>query len=275
VRVDGVVEQRSSRLVGSGDRIEARLRVETLKEPVAANIGVNVIYSDDHVVVVDKPTGIAVHPGAGRRDGTLVNGLLSRFPQMANVGPADRPGVVHRLDLNTSGLLVFALTAGALETLGSAMRARKIKRTYTAVVRGDIQPPQGTIDAPIGRDPSNRTRQAIVESGRSARTHYRRVESIPGYSLLEIELETGRMHQIRVHLAAVGFPVIGDPTYRSASQALQAQVLPGLDRQFLHASRLQFGHPVSGEQLEFESPLPADLGSALDRLRTERQPSTL
>ena len=141
------------------------------------------------------------------------------------------------------------------------MRDHEVRRTYTALVSGRITPPQGTVDAPIGRDPANRTRQAIVESGRTARTHYKLVETVKHGSLLEVELETGRMHQIRVHMAAIGFPVLGDPTYG------RSQPIPGLTRQFLHASRLRFKHPVTGEAINVESPLPADLQQVLDELR--------
>ncbi len=263
VRVNDEVETRPSTALKLDDRVES-----FLPEPedpdarlVAADVPVDVIYRDDHILVVDKPHGIAVHPGPGHRDDTLVNGLLKIFPETAAVGAPDRPGVVHRLDLDTSGLLIFALTPEAYVQLGKAMRERAIKRTYTALAHGRVQPAEGTVDAPIGRDPSNRTRQAVVESGRAAKTHYRTVEQLPNATLLEVELETGRMHQIRVHLTAIGFPVLGDMTYGNSPK------VNGLNRQFLHASRLSFAHPVTGEQMTHESPLPADLASVLERLR--------
>lgn len=263
VHVNGEIESRSSTMLKPGDEVESFLPEPDASDekPVAADVPVNVIYRDEHILVVDKPRGIAVHPGPRHVDDTLVNGLLKLFPDIATVGPQDRPGVVHRLDLDTSGLLIFALTPEAYTALGIAMRERAIKRTYTALVRGLVVPGEGTVDAPIGRDPSNRTRQAIVESGRSARTHYRTIEQLPNATLLEVELETGRMHQIRVHLTAIGFPVLGDMTYGKAPK------IPGLERQFLHASRLQFTHPVTGEQMTHESPLPPDLSSVLERIR--------
>ena len=178
--------------------------------------------------------------------------------------------MVHRLDLDTTGLLIFALTPEAYAELGKAMRARQIKRTYTALVHGNIQPPLGTVDAPIGRDPANRTRQAVVESGRAARTHYRLVESVRGGSLLEVELETGRMHQIRVHMAAIGFPVMGDPTYKTGATSGASYAVRGLNRQFLHACRLRFTHPMTGREIVVESPLPPDLQLVLDELRREQ-----
>jgi 23S rRNA pseudouridine1911/1915/1917 synthase len=219
-----------------------------------------VVFEDEHLVVIDKPAGIAVHPGSGHIDDTLVNHLVARYPAMASVGEPDRPGVVHRLDRDTSGLLVFALTAAAYEALVAALKIRSVSRTYTALVHGQPSPDAGVIDAPVGRDPTNRTRQAVVVGGKDARTRYRALRSVGPWSLLEVNLETGRMHQVRVHLAAAGYPVAGDPTYGRAPRIV------GLDRQFLHAARLKFAHPVSGGLLEFESPLPDDLRGVLEQL---------
>ncbi len=265
VRINGEIETRPSSTLRPGDKVESFLPdpAEPGERPTAADVPVSVIYRDDHLLVVDKPRGIAVHPGPGHRDDTLVNGLLKLFPEIADVGVADRPGVVHRLDLDTSGLLLFALTPDAYTKLGIAMRERAIKRTYTGLVNGHVQPVEGTVDAPIGRDPSNRTRQAIVDSGRPARTHYHTVERLSNSTLLEVELETGRMHQIRVHLTAIGFPVLGDMTYGKSPK------IPGLDRQFLHASRLRFTHPATGEPMTQESPLPLELAAVLERMRAE------
>lgn len=263
VRVNGNVVTRPALSLKPGDEVEAMLPDAGTGGVSAAEVPVNVIYKDEHIVVVDKPSGVTVHPGPGHADDTLVNGLLMHYPQMAKVGPPDRPGVVHRLDLDTSGLLIFALTNEALDVLGQAMRKREIKRTYTALVHGHIMPPEGTVDAPIGRDPGNRTRQAIVESGKPARTHYRLVEHVGKASLLEVQLDTGRMHQIRVHLTAIGFPVVGDPVYG------RTEKVDGLDRQFLHAARLEFKHPVTGEPMRLESPLPQSLQAVLDRMRAQ------
>lgn len=266
VRVNGEPETRPSFGLKPGDSVESFLPdpEASASVPVAADIPVDIIYGDDHLLIVDKPSGIAVHPGPGHTNDTLVNGLLNLFPDIAGVGPPDRPGVVHRLDLDTSGLLIFALTPESYAELGKLMRQHTIKRTYTALVNGHVKPREGTVDAPIGRDPSNRTRQAIVESGREARTYYRTIEQIPAATLLEVELETGRMHQIRVHLTAIGYPVLGDMTYGKSPK------IAGLNRQFLHASRLRFTHPVTGEAMSHESPLPPDLADVLDRLRNNQ-----
>jgi 23S rRNA pseudouridine1911/1915/1917 synthase len=264
VTVNGAVARRPSHPLEPGDEVVAEAHGPA-DAPGAANpdIPLSIVYEDEHIVVVDKPAGLSVHPGSGHIDDTLVNGLLARFPQMALAGPADRPGVAHRLDRDTSGLLIFALTEEALERLGQMMRKREVSRTYIALVHGHIKPPEGTVDAPIGRDPANRTRQAIVDSGKPARTRYRLVETIGGASLLEVRLETGRMHQIRVHLAAIGYPVLGDPAYGRAPK------VEGLSRQFLHAARLEFSHPVTGHEMKLESPLPEDLRVVLERLRNQ------
>ena len=269
VKINGSIENRPAATLKPDDEVEAFLPEMEVEGVFPADVPVSVIYEDEHLLLVDKPSGVAVHPGPGHKNDTLVNGLLARYPQMAEVGPPDRPGVVHRLDLDTSGLLIFALTPEAYTELGKAMRARQIRRTYTGLVHGHIQPLQGTVDAPIGRDPSNRTRQAIVDSGRAARTHYRHVEALKRGSLLEVELETGRMHQIRVHLAAIGFPVMGDRTYNKGANHGISPAVSGLSRQFLHASRLRFAHPITGQDMSVESPLPADLQTVLNELRQE------
>ncbi len=262
VHINGDGVARPALILKQGDEVEAFLPEPCAesKLPAAADVPVSVIYEDAHLLVVDKPSGIAVHPGPGHVDDTLVNGLLKRFPELSDVGNSDRPGVVHRLDLDTSGLLLFARTPESYVALGEAMRKREIKRTYTALVHGHVAPLEGTIDAPIGRDPNNRTRQAVVDTGRKARTHYRTVKQFQGATLLDVELETGRMHQIRVHLTAIGFPVLGDPTYGRSPK------VPGLSRQFLHASKLRFAHPVTGDWTELESPLPPDLIATLAAL---------
>lgn len=265
VNVNGNMATKPAAQLKSDDFVEAFLpdpEVDS-ERPVAKDIPVSVIFEDEHLLVVDKPSGISVHPGPGHVNDTLVNGLLSRFPQMVDVGQPDRPGVVHRLDLDTSGLLIFALTPDAYTVLGQALRKREIKRTYTALVHGTVKPADGTVDAPIGRDPSNRTRQAIVDTGKKARTHYSTIENLNGATLLDVELDTGRMHQIRVHLTAIGFPVLGDMTYGKSPD------VPGLSRQFLHASRLRFAHPITGIEMSHESPLPEDLASVLEFFRAK------
>jgi 23S rRNA pseudouridine1911/1915/1917 synthase len=259
VTVNGSVVSRPSYILAPGDVVEALLS-ESASAFAAADIPVEVVYEDAHIAVVDKPAGIAVHPGTGHISDTLVNGLLARYPQIAAIGSPERPGVVHRLDKDTSGLIVFALTRPAYDALGKALRDRTVKRTYTALVHGHITPEEGAIEAPVGRDPADRTRQAVAERGKPARTQYRLVRHAGDASLLQVQLETGRMHQIRVHMAAIGFPVVGDQTYGKRSAT------PGLSRQFLHASRLEFDHPVTGEPMKFESALPDDLQQLLDSL---------
>jgi len=231
---------------------------EPLLEP--EEVEFRVIYEDEHLAVVDKPSGIIVHPGAGRRTGTLAAGLLHRWPRVRGVGDEGRWGLVHRLDRDTSGLLVVALDADTHAVLRAAMGRREVTRVYLALVHGSDVPPTGTIDAPLGRDPRQPTRFRVDRSGRHARTHYRRlaVWERSGVTLLEVRLETGRTHQIRVHVASIGHPVAGDPFYGKRGD--------GIPRLWLHAARLGFAHPASGEDVEFSSPLPEDLAAVLEGL---------
>jgi 23S rRNA pseudouridine1911/1915/1917 synthase len=256
--------------VAKSRRLESGEVIELLDEPRAPGpptadptILIDVRHEDDDVLVVSKPAGLVVHPGAGRPDGTLVNGLLARYPEIAAVGDPERPGIVHRLDRDTSGLLVVARTPRAYDGLVRMMAGREVERRYVALVWGHPDSPRGVIDAPIGRSVRRRNRMAVREGGRNARTAYAVVEVFeePRVALLECTLETGRTHQIRVHLQAIGHPVVGDPTYGGARQGV------ALDRPFLHAARLAFAHPVTGERIEVVEPLPADLDAALDRLR--------
>lgn len=223
-----------------------------------------VVHQDEHLIIVDKPAGLVVHPGAGNPEGTLVNGLLARFPEIAAVGEAHRPGIVHRLDVGTSGLLAVARTQRAYHELVDALSSRDVGRVYLALVWGHPANANGVIDAPIGRDHRDPQRMAVVVDGKPARTRY---TVLHGYrspalaSLIECRLESGRTHQIRVHLSAIGHPVVGDATYGG--------LRPGIDspRPFLHAAKLELAHPVSRETLVFESPLPADLADVLSTLR--------
>lgn len=242
-----------------------------------------VVHEDRHLVVVDKPAGVVVHPGAGITTGTLVSGLLARFPDLARLEDR-RFGLVHRLDRDTSGLLLVARDAEVLDALQGMLRRREVSRTYLALVAGDPPAATGTIDAPIGRHPTQPTRMAVDPRGRAARTRYRRLAAWPGAALLEVSLESGRTHQIRVHLAAVDLPVIGDRAYgrrRATVTAGDEPPAPGRrhladpGRQWLHATRLQLDHPVTGKVLTVGSAIPADLADALDRLgepRTGRVP---
>ncbi|MDQ7840137.1 MAG: RluA family pseudouridine synthase [bacterium] len=249
------------------DRVRTGDRVEVVIPPVVPTalkpepIPLAVAYEDEHLLVVDKPAGMTVHPGAGRQTGTLVHAVLAHCPDMAGIGGEHRPGIVHRLDKDTSGLLVVAKNDSALRRLQAELQARRIRREYLALVHGSVARSEGTVDAPIGRDPRHRTRMAVVASGRQAVTHYRVTERFPRATLLEVRLETGRTHQIRVHCAHIGHPVVGDPVYARRPNPW------GMRRQALHARRLVFAHPVSGHEMTFEAPLPTDLEAALGLLR--------
>ena len=265
VIVDGAVETRPSHPVLPGAEIQVDIpEPEDETELVASHQAFAVVFEDEQLLVVDKPVGLSVHPGPGHVSDTLANGLLVDYPEIREVGHSERPGIVHRIDRNTSGLLVVARTAGAYELLTEMIRERGVRRVYTALVRGGPETEQGVIDAPLGRDPGNRQRQAIVEDGREARTRFRVLERLSRTTLLELELDTGRTHQIRVHLSSIGNPVVGDMVYGRSAKGLG-----GLARQFLHASLLSFTHPITGEALELASPLPDDLQLCLGAARRE------
>jgi len=263
VLVDGKASTKPSKRVVEGNVVEVDVPERTPPEPLAGDptIPVDVVHADDAVIVVDKQPHLVVHPGAGNRQGTLVNALLARFPDLAELAHADgidpdRPGIVHRLDAGTSGLLVVARTADAHASLVAQLSARTVGRRYRVVTLGHVEPASGVVDAPIGRSPSDPTRMAVVNGGREARTRYDVVatftDPIPTCELV-CSLETGRTHQIRVHFAAIGHPVAGDERYGGDRPAL------ALGRPFLHAEELAFDHPVTGERVRFTSALPADL----------------
>lgn len=260
VTVDGR-PARASQRVRAGQVIICPRPNEGLRlrpEPIAFGV----LHEDDAVVVVDKPAGLVVHPGTGRRHGTLAAGLIYRYPELTGVGSTDRSGLVHRLDKDTSGALLVARTTESFEFLTDELRRRGIERTYTALVEGRMGAPTGTIDAPIGRDPTRPTRRTISHTGKQARSHYEVIAEydVSNASLLRVRLETGRTHQIRVHLAAIGHPVVGDITYGATRKDLAAP------RTFLHAALLVFTHPESMERMEVEAPLPDDLTTILGRL---------
>jgi 23S rRNA pseudouridine1911/1915/1917 synthase len=261
VLVGGRTVAKSHRLA-EGDRIELLDAPASDEPPRPEPLPVNVVFEDDDVIVVDKPAGLVVHPGAGHASGTLVNGLLARAPALASVGDPARPGIVHRLDRDTSGLLVVARSPRAYESLVAQLSAREVAREYVALVWGAPDAPRGVIDAPIARSQARRTRMAVRDEGRPARTRYevRAVFDDPRCSLLDCALETGRTHQIRVHLAAIDHPVVGDATYGGARQSLP------LSRPFLHAAALAFDHPATGERMRYTSPLPDELQHVLDAL---------
>ena len=268
VRVAGRAVRSHSRRMHTGERLEVDLpdAPEVVAGLVADHdVVIPLVHVDDDLIVVDKPAGLVVHPGAGRRDGTLIQGLLSRFPDLVAAGSsdddADRPGIVHRLDRGTSGLLVVARTAEARRDLSSQLAARTVERRYAAVASGSLESDEGLVDAPIGRHPSDPSRRAVRTGGREARTRYRVVARAPtgGATLLECKLETGRTHQIRVHLEAIGHPVYGDVRY--GAPPLPAGDTSG-QRPWLHARTLAFDHPRTGERLAYTSPVPEDLRAA-------------
>ena len=229
---------------------------------IPQDIPVASVYEDDHLIVVDKPAGLPVHPGPGHPDGTLVNALLARCPDIRGIGGELRPGIVHRLDLDTSGLMVVAKTQAAHQSLTEQLRNREFHKEYLAVAVGMVTPESGTIDAPIARDPRHRQRMAVDAGGRAARTHYETLEELEGHTLLSLMLETGRTHQIRVHLAYLGYPLLGDMVYGKAHSLI--------GRQFLHAARLGFRHPMTGAWSEHQAALPDDLARVLVTLRCPR-----
>jgi 23S rRNA pseudouridine1911/1915/1917 synthase len=266
VRVDGEARPKSHRLE-AGSVVEVELPHEAGVSAIAAEpVSVPLVYDDEHLVVLDKPAGVAVHPGAGERTGTLVGQLLT----LGAVGGPDpaRPGIVHRLDRDTSGLLVVARSADAHTALQEAIRRREVERRYLALVRGHPRSRTGRIDAPVGRDRREPTRRSLdTDEPREAVTHFELRELLAEHALLEVRLETGRTHQIRVHLPAIDLPVSGDPQYGVRGDL-------GLERQFLHAYRLRFAHPVSGETVDVTAPLPPDLDAALDAARRLHSPAS-
>ncbi len=263
VMIDGSEVTVASRRVIVGEVVVVDVPAPADPRPAAdPEVIFEVVYEDDAVVVVNKPAGLVVHPGAGHREATLVNGLVARYPEVADVGEPHRPGVVHRLDRGTSGLLVISRTREAYDSLVGQMSARVPERAYQALVWGHPDRDAGTIEAPIGRSTRQPTRMAISENGRRAVTHYgvlQRYDEPQQVALLACRLETGRTHQIRVHLRAIGHPVVGDRDYGGGR--------PGLDpgRPFLHAGMLGFDHPETGERIEFTAPLPTDLADTLAR----------
>lgn len=272
VEIGGVPVRERARRLAEHDLVSIGVRATGLPAkgaPLEPSdlVPFTVVFEDDEIVVVDKPPGVVVHPGAGNRAGTLAAGLLARYPEIGQIrsaeGDADRPGIVHRLDKETSGLLVVARTAPALASLQAQLAARTMGRRYLAIVLGRLESSRGVIDAPIGRSTTDPTKMAVTTAGRHARTAYEVLgvfdEPLPA-SELELALETGRTHQIRVHVAAIGHPVLGDSRYGGVRGALP------VGRCMLHAWRLRLVHPRSGEELEFEAPVPADFNAALGQL---------
>ena len=258
VVVNGVAVKPAHR-VRSGDRVLVSVPPPRPSVAVPQDIPLAVVYQDTDLVVIDKPAGLAVHPGPGHPDQTLVNGLLALCPDIQGIGGEIRPGIVHRLDKDTSGLMIAAKNEAAHHDLSRQIKDRAVRKGYLALVEGLPSTDVGVIDVPVGRDPRRRTRMAVTAGGRESRTGYRLLEQAGRYSLLELQLHTGRTHQARVHLAWLGHPLLGDAVYGRRS--------PLLPRHFLHAHRLAFAHPATGEPLEFNSALPDDLVAALEAAR--------
>ena len=250
---------KASQKLDDGDRIDIKIPPPEPSHLAAEDIPLNIVYEDKDLLVIDKPPGLTVHPAPGNPNHTLVNAVLAHFPGLPRSGDdLLRPGIVHRLDKNTSGLIIVAKNRQALKNLSDQFKSRCVTKIYLVLVRGHLSPQKGFIEAPIGRDPRHRQRMAVVEKGKEARTEYRVVRYINDCSLLEVRLETGRTHQIRVHLAAIGYPIMGDATYGVKSAHLS--------RQFVHAHRLGFKLPSSEKYVEFESLLPPDLQQALEAI---------
>ncbi|MBT9161269.1 MAG: RluA family pseudouridine synthase [Dehalococcoidia bacterium] len=249
---------KASQKVTSGERIVVAVPPPTPISVAPEDIPLDIVYEDDYVMVIDKPAGLTVHPAPGHRSGTLVNAILAHCPDLMTIKGSVRPGIVHRLDKDTSGLMMVAKNDAAQMSLSGQIKRRAIKKGYLALVSGHLSPAQGTIEAPIGRHPRDRKRMAVISTGREARTFYKVKEYLQSYSLLEVHTETGRTHQIRVHLSSIGHPVVGDAVYGKRSDLL--------GRQFLHAHRLGFRLPSSGDFVEFESALPLDLQEALKQI---------
>ncbi|MCI6557847.1 RluA family pseudouridine synthase [Schaalia hyovaginalis] len=261
VLVNGRAALKSTRL-GASDLIE--VTIPALKETPPPVVGMDILYDDEDIVVVDKPVGVAAHTGPGWSGPTVLGNLEAAGYRITGYGPPERQGIVHRLDVGTSGAMMVAKSELAYSVMKRAFKERTVTKIYHAVVSGHMDPPIGTIDAPIGRHPSREWRMAVIDGGKRAVTHYDTLELMAGASLLEVHLETGRTHQIRVHTAAMGHPCVGDVFY-GADPTAAARL--GLERQWLHAVELGFAHPRTGAPTSVRSPYPADLERALDILR--------
>ena len=259
---------KANTIIGAGTVLELRIPPPAPAEPRGEpELPLTVVYEDDDLLIVDKPAGQVVHPSPGHAGGTLVNALLGRGAELAPAGIAgvQRPGNVHRLDRDTSGLLMVARTDAAQLSLQAQLKARRVKKTYLALVQGSVAAATGRIEAPIGRDPGRRTRMAVTPNGRPSITGYRVRERFTGWTLLELDLVTGRTHQIRVHLEAIGHPVAGDPMYGTGTSRRGPA---GLERLFLHSWRLELTSPSTGRLIRAEAAMPAELEDVLTALRS-------
>ena len=267
VTVNAIVATRASLTVEEGETVEVQLPVVPDLDLLASDVPLHVVFEDEETLVIDKEPGLVIHPVPGLSGVTLINAVRARYPEVREIDDGDRPGVVHRLDRDTSGVMVFAKSAVALELLKKQWRERETLKLYLALVEGRVEPPEGIIEAPLGPDPDDPRRRAVVEGGQAARSQYRvREQYEDEAALLEVQIFTGRTHQIRVHLAAIGHPVVGDRVYGATSRLIQ--------RQALHACRLGFTLASTGEWREFEAPMPEDMRRAAQTLRARHGIST-
>jgi 23S rRNA pseudouridine1911/1915/1917 synthase len=272
VKVDGqILNKPREKLVGE-ELIEINAEIEVQVQHKAQDIDLNIVYEDEHILVINKPMNLVVHPGAGNGDGTVLNALLNHAPEIANV---PRAGIVHRLDKDTTGLMVVAKTIPAQTHLVEQLQAREISREYEAVIIGTMVA-GGTVDAPIGRHPTKRTNMAVRESGKPAMTHYRVMEKFRAHTYIRLKLESGRTHQIRVHMSHLRYPLVGDQAYGGrpkppkACSSEMVDMLRGFRRQALHAIQLELTHPVTGEWMSWKAPLPEDFSALLSVLRDDK-----
>lgn len=273
VQVNGQIQNKPREKLLGGEQIDILAVLPQEVRFEAEAISLNIIYEDEHILVINKPAGLVVHPGAGNHDGTLLNALLHHCPEIAEV---PRAGIIHRLDKDTTGLMVVAKNIPAQTHLVEAMQQREITREYEAVINGTMTA-GGSVDQPLGRHPTKRTLMAVIESGKPAVTHYRVMEKFRAHTRLRLRLETGRTHQIRVHMAFIGHSLLGDPVYggrpRPTRQASDdfLQLLRNFKRQALHAAMLRLAHPVSSEILEWQAPLPDDMLQLIEALRADTE----
>jgi 23S rRNA pseudouridine1911/1915/1917 synthase len=257
VLIDGKAAKPSTRLK-KGQQVDVSIPVAAASGIKPQGIKLDVIHEDDDILVINKPSGLPVHPGPGHPDGTLVNAIIGRCPDIQGVGGNQRPGIVHRLDLNTSGVMVVAKNGAAHAAISNQIADRTVTKIYEALVKGTLARSEAVINAPIGRDPYHRQRMAVVEAGRESMTRYTVIDRLKNFDFLLVTLLTGRTHQIRVHLSSIGHPVAGDELYGGA--------VSGIPRQFLHSKLLTFTHPSTGKKVEYAAPLPSDLGCFLNSL---------
>ena len=272
VRVDGRPATKPSQRVESGQRLEIEVPDATPAGISSQDLPLTVLYEDADVVVIDKPAGLVVHPAAGHADGTLVNALLFHVKDLSGVGGEIRPGIVHRLDKDTSGVMIIAKHDAAHRKLTADWNTERVRKEYVALVYGTPSNERGTIDAPVGRDPRDRKRMAVAAGGRAAITDYEVAERLRYASLVRCRLRTGRTHQIRVHMKHLGHPIIGDPVYsgpqwRGIPDKRVQKLLSSLERQMLHAVKITFAHPTTGASMTFDAPLPRDFATVMEALR--------